>query len=184
VNRPPEEEEFDRVLTAVLSLSADNTVAHGWAKRLVDQRSLPPTISNKRARKELNKLATLTRRLRQHIWVMSPLTKDKLRGDPWFLTFNELDPLISDAENALAALTGDRGGTTGRPRKRYAKEITLLAAACYQELTGRPVGRSVRRGKATGPFVRFLHEVFAALEIDANVDAAARAVAYGENSKK
>ena len=93
----------------------------------------------------------------------------------------DLESLRNASEAAWGALAKiPQEIKTGNPGKRQAAAVTLQAGKYYEILTGMPPYRltvdGINRGhQASGIWLRFLSDVFKALEIDARPEAQTKA---------
>src|SRR5215203_415448 len=69
---------------------------------------------------------------------------------------------------------------TGAPCKRSAEAVTTQAAQTYKKLTGKKPRPHANGNQAGGPFLRFLGEIFAILEIKASPEGQIKR--HGKNS--
>jgi hypothetical protein len=93
---------------------------------------------------------------------------------------------ISEAARA-ADLTGvSEQASKGRPPKVGPNVLTEFLASCYKSLTGKAptVVTDWDTGKAYGPFLQLVSDVFMALEVKANPEDAARKVVRKKEKKR
>jgi hypothetical protein len=79
--------------------------------------------------------------------------------------------LVPAVQNALGQLNaGERVEAPKGKRKAYERQVATLAKATYTKLTGKKRHRTIDpdSGKPIGPLVKFVADVFSALNIDAS----------------
>jgi len=88
--------------------------------------------------------------------------------------------LAEAAEAAQARVSaGDGGKGGGRPMKKAAPAVARQARRSYETLTGERATVITRHGRAEGPFIAFLGDLFDALGIEASPETQARAATKG-----
>ena len=92
---------------------------------------------------------------------------------------SDVQALIKVVEASLRTLISDPNPTHGtRPKKNAATGVARTAIEVYERLTGEnaTVITDQRDNRAKGPFLDFIRELFAALDIEASPELRARAV--------
>jgi len=90
-------------------------------------------------------------------------------------TLNKLSEALVDARQLLVS----QEYTPGRGGKRVKSASRAIGRYCYRlfdEFTGRPPTIHTRDGKASGPFLDFITDVFLVMGVDASPEAVGRKV--------
>jgi hypothetical protein len=131
-----------------------------------------PTTT-KQAERELLALRKRLGALRLYVGMMSKTAIDAMASAG--IGGDDFDRLVQMEEAAQRTLERLRA-RPGRPHKRRADWITLVAASVFSQLTGTlPALRTNSEGVAYGPFIDLLKAVFEACEISASAEARAKA---------
>lgn len=136
------------------------------------------SISGKRAKTELATISRLAARLDNQISRLHEPSVVAL-ADEGILTFqasNHARLIAERAASAGAKIALNPPHDRGRPRKLAAEAIATIVSAGYSSLTGKTptISTNWSTGRAGGPFLHLLAEVFAALKVRASPEAAAR----------
>src|SRR5262245_36164678 len=148
-----------------------------------------------RARKELLRLAFLIEKLEAHISTRHRTSMDAIKAageNPFDLLklgakLSWLSRAANNATAKLAKMPMPKAAT--KPRKRQAEIVREIAASHYEFLTGLPPYKmtvdAIKDGHpANGVWLRFLREVFKALNIDGSAEHQTRAARREKTSKK
>ena len=193
----------DRLIAALAALPQDNpkigakeldqianAIQIGAGLGRIGEMPRARKASPKTAEAELVKYAKLCRALGVQIQSMSQTSLGHLKahaGDALhpLQLFDHLSRAIENGRRAFHDLPEELPDDqlTGAPKKVSASRATRQAARAYQEITGSKPTRVTIAGKAGGPYLEYLGQVFAALEITASPEAQARAMEESRASK-
>jgi hypothetical protein len=150
----------------------------------VNELSRAQIVRRSKAEDELLEYGRLCRALQKHILGMSRVSLGTIEeniGDalhPLLL----FDKLLEANESGLRAFYKMPDSITdepvkGTPKKSRARQSTKDAAWAYKMITGKsPTRVTTAEGKAGGPFLEYLKEVFLVLDIKASPEAQTRAM--------
>ena len=127
-------------------------------------------------KKELKNFIKLSKKLGHHILQMHGNSLEALVIDgrhPFYLVHTEFEKLISAARRGIQESASDTvPNKTENPKKQTARDVTKMAAASYERLTGKQSSYTgdPDGGHAHGPFLDLLNDLFLVLEIDASAE--------------
>lgn len=88
---------------------------------------------------------------------------------------SELLVFAEAIETAIKVLERDPNPAARRPKESTAASVASYAAFIYREVTGTEATVPIRDGRAYGPFLSFLTDLFEVMEIDASPESQAKA---------
>jgi hypothetical protein len=164
----------------------DNTIPYRYyIPAIARQLALMPKrgVSPKEMREEAKELAALAKDARS---LASRIRKQPPTGDVGLeldatgeFQFKDLADVLNTlgyAAKKIAAAKAAPSGKQGRPTASISDNIVLYLYQEYERITDKPPTLIVRDGKAGGPFLDLVTEVFDALGIETSVEAAIKRV--------